>query len=165
MPGKESHSRLMPWTLCPSLEWRVRSFAVVVLRGGNQLVDILLIGWWWGKWESASATFWLQQVWVYVLVGSIQCPSTWGGFSIYRIAQRCCYVYPLRENQDLDPRLHHCFFLSYFILSLTAQHMGSSFPPGIKPAPLAVEAHWTTRKSRDYWLLTVPPLSCTPSLP
>ena len=69
-----------------------------------------------------------------------------GGFSIYRITQRYCYVYPLRENQDLDPRLHHCFFLSYFILSLTSQHMGCSFPPGIKPAPLAVEAHWTTRE-------------------
>ena len=65
---------------CPSLECIVRSFAVVFQRGGDQLVDILLMGWWWGKWESASATFWFQQVWVYALVGSIQFPSTWRGF-------------------------------------------------------------------------------------
>ena len=33
-------------------------------RGGcDQLVDFLLIGWWWGKWESASSTFWFQPVW------------------------------------------------------------------------------------------------------
>ena len=25
--------------------------------------DILLTGWWWGHWESASSTFWFQQVW------------------------------------------------------------------------------------------------------
>ena len=28
-----------------------------------QLTDILLIGWWWHKWESASSTFWFQPVW------------------------------------------------------------------------------------------------------
>ena len=80
LPGKGSHSRLMPWKLCPNLEWIVRSFAVIVQRGSDQLVDILLIGWWWGKWESASATDWFQYVWVYVLVGSIQFTSTWQGF-------------------------------------------------------------------------------------
>ena len=32
-------------------------------RGRDQLVDVLLIGWWWGKRESASPTFWFQTVW------------------------------------------------------------------------------------------------------
>ena len=41
----------------------MRSFTVMVQRGCDQLVDILLIGWWGGKWESASSTFWFQQVW------------------------------------------------------------------------------------------------------
>ena len=31
--------------------------------GRGQLVDILLIGWWGGKRESASSTFWFQLVW------------------------------------------------------------------------------------------------------
>ena len=35
----------------------------MVQRGRDQLVDFLLIGWWWGKWESASSTFWFQLVW------------------------------------------------------------------------------------------------------
>ena len=35
----------------------------MVQRGLDQLVDILLTGWWGGKWESASSTFWFQLVW------------------------------------------------------------------------------------------------------
>ena len=40
----------------------MRSFIVMVHRGRDQLVDILLIGWWGGKWASASST-WFQLVW------------------------------------------------------------------------------------------------------
>ena len=29
----------------------------------DQLMDILLIGWWWGNQESTSSTFWFQPVW------------------------------------------------------------------------------------------------------
>ena len=29
----------------------------------GQLVDILLIGWWWGNWESIPSSFWFQPVW------------------------------------------------------------------------------------------------------
>ena len=73
-------------------------------------MDILLIGWWWGKWQSASSTFWLQWVWGLLTVGRKQLTSpTWWGFSICKTAQRYCYVYPLRENQDPAPRLHYCF--------------------------------------------------------
>ena len=50
-------------TMCLNLGKRVRSFIVIVQRGCDQLVDIPLMGWWWGKWESASSTFWFQPVW------------------------------------------------------------------------------------------------------
>ena len=48
----------------------MRSFIVKVQRGRDQLMDLLLIGWWLGKWESASSTFWFQLVWGLVLQGS-----------------------------------------------------------------------------------------------
>ena len=35
----------------------------MVQRGRGQLTDILLTGWWGGKWESASSTFWLHPDW------------------------------------------------------------------------------------------------------
>ena len=64
LPGKRGHSRLMPSKLCvPTWRGVVRSFTVMVQRGCDQLMDFLLIGWWWGKWESASSTFWFQPVW------------------------------------------------------------------------------------------------------
>ena len=41
----------------------MRSFIVMVQKGRyDQLVDILLIGWWGGKRESASSTCWFQLV-------------------------------------------------------------------------------------------------------
>ena len=30
---------------------------------GDQLMDTLLIGWWWGDWASTSRTLWFQPVW------------------------------------------------------------------------------------------------------
>ena len=46
LPGKGGHSRLM-LRLYPNREGVVRSFVVMVQRGGrDQLVDILLTGWW-----------------------------------------------------------------------------------------------------------------------
>ena len=33
-------------TVCPDLGEVVRSFTVIVQRGHDQLMDILLIGWW-----------------------------------------------------------------------------------------------------------------------
>ena len=63
LPGKGGHSGLVPSKLCHDLEAVVKSFIGMVQRGYDQLVDILLTGWWGGKWESASSTFWFQQVW------------------------------------------------------------------------------------------------------
>ena len=45
------------------------SFIGMVQSERDQLVDILLMGWWGGKWESASSTFWFQPVWGLLLVG------------------------------------------------------------------------------------------------
>ena len=49
--------------MCSNLEGLVKRFIVMVQRGHDPLVDILLTGWWWNKWESASSTFWFQVVW------------------------------------------------------------------------------------------------------
>ena len=49
--------------------------------GHDQLMDILLIGWWWGNWESASPSFWFQPDWGLHAVRSIHLTSsTWWGF-------------------------------------------------------------------------------------
>ena len=49
-------------TSWPNLEGVVRRFIIMVQRRCDQLLDILLTGWWWGNWESASSTFWFQLV-------------------------------------------------------------------------------------------------------
>ena len=71
LPSKRGHSRLTPSTMCPSLGKGVRSFIITAQRGWDLFVDILLMGWWSGKQESASST--LRSNWsgVYRLVGSI----------------------------------------------------------------------------------------------
>ena len=64
LPGKGGHSGLLPRkTMRSHLERIVRSFIVMVQRGRDRLMDILLIGWWWGKWESATSTFRFQPIW------------------------------------------------------------------------------------------------------
>ena len=47
LPGKEGHSGLTPRnTMCPPLGEGMRSFIGIVQRGHDQLMDILLVGWW-----------------------------------------------------------------------------------------------------------------------
>ena len=43
--------------VCPSVEGLMKSFKAVVQRGRGQFLGVLLMGWWTGKWESASSTF------------------------------------------------------------------------------------------------------------
>ena len=71
LPSKRGHCRLMPSTMCPSLGKGVRSFIVTAQRGCDLFVDILLMGWWSGKQESASSTFRSNGSGVYRLVGNI----------------------------------------------------------------------------------------------
>ena len=57
----------------------VRYFIVIVQRGYDQLMDILLMGWWWSKEKSASSAFRPKWSGVYILVGHI--PSLIVNFS------------------------------------------------------------------------------------
>ena len=64
LSGKGGLSKLMPSkSSVPPWETIVRSFTVIVQRVHGQLVDILLMGWCGGEWESASSTFWFQLFW------------------------------------------------------------------------------------------------------
>ena len=111
MPGKGGHSIANALkTMCPNLEGVVRSFIVVFQRGHDQLVDLLLIGWWGGKWESASSTFCSQPVWGLHACGQHKFLPPGEGFCVCKTAQRYCYVYPLRGNKEPAPRLHYFFF-------------------------------------------------------
>ena len=97
----------------------MRSFIVMVQRGRcDHLVDILLIGWWLGYWESASSTFWFQSVWGLHAYGqhTVISSTQWRGFSICKTVQRYCYMYPLRGYQEPSPRLP--LFLVCFLQSL-----------------------------------------------
>ena len=66
---------------------------------GCSMCDFRLIGWWWDK----------------DAPGILYSASTWVLSSCKR-TQRYCYVYSLRRNQNLAPRLHYCFF--FFFLEL-----------------------------------------------
>lgn len=47
--ARQRGPELWPMTskiMCPNLEKIMRSFIVIVQRGSDQLVDILLMGWW-----------------------------------------------------------------------------------------------------------------------
>ena len=54
--------------MCPHLGRIVRSFIVIVQRGCDQSMDILLMSWWLSKWESAVRSNWSG---VFMLVGSM----------------------------------------------------------------------------------------------
>ena len=87
LPGKGGHSGLMSSKLlCANLQKIVRSLIVTVQRGHDQLMAILLMGWWWGKQESTSSTFRSYWFGVYILVDSIPSLiitfSLWEGVSV-----------------------------------------------------------------------------------
>ena len=87
----------------------------MVQRGRGQLVDLLLIGWWGGKWESASSTFWFQPLWGLRACGQHTVNfSPHGGFGICRRAQSHCYVYPLRGVTRTLP--WGCTIVSWLLL-------------------------------------------------
>ena len=64
-PSKESRQLVLKRPQLPD-GFQGKVFKHRVREGGcgvcDQLVDILLIGWWWGIWESTSSTFWFQLV-------------------------------------------------------------------------------------------------------
>ena len=86
-------------TVCPNLEGEIRSFIIIAQRESDQFVDILLIHWWWGKWEFTSSIFWFQWsrgLWIAqcimlaaqsLLTLCDPMDSSWPGSSIHRILQ------------------------------------------------------------------------------
>ena len=82
-------------------------------RMWDQLVYSLLIGWWWDR-KLMSSTFWFQPVWGLRACGqhAVNLLSPPGSFHVCKAAQRYCYVYPLRGNQDPTPRLHYCLLIA-----------------------------------------------------
>ena len=75
------------------------------------LMDILLIGWWWGQWKSTPSIFWFQLV-----CALCACEQhTVNFFHLVGVSVSAkelidCYLYLLRGNQDPVPRLHCCLF-------------------------------------------------------
>ena len=95
----------------------MRTFIVVVQRGRcDQLVDLLLIGWWWGKCESALSTFWFQLIWSLRTCG--QLPSlTWWEFEYLQNSSEILLCVSLEWKPGPVPRLHY-WFLTASPLSL-----------------------------------------------
>ena len=82
----------------------------MVQRGRDQLVDLLLIGWWWGKWESASSTFGFYCVWGLHACGQQRVNFTHlVGVSVSAKQLEDIVMCPLRGNQEFAPRLYYCF--------------------------------------------------------
>ena len=85
----------------------------MVQRGCDQLVDIFLIGWWWGKWESASSAFSFQWVW-----GLPACGQHTINFSHLvevsvsaRQLKGIVLCIPWRGTRSLPPGLHYCSWM------------------------------------------------------
>ena len=101
----------MPSKLCPNLEGVVRSSIVMFQRGHDQLVDIILTGWWWGKWKSGSPTILL--VWGLPSCGQHTVNfSHLEGVSVSTKQLRDCYCIPW----GTAPRLLYSFF--WLLLSI-----------------------------------------------
>ena len=99
LSGKCGHSSLIASKLCVPT-WK--SFIVIVQRGHDQLLDILLISWWWGKWESASLIFF----W-----GRVVPPGKHIGDSLLWIET------PRQEQQDIKARRLGPAWTMYFSFS------------------------------------------------
>ena len=131
-------------TACPNLEGVVRSFIVMVQRGRGMLVDILLIGWWGGKWEVGDIINLLVPTGsrVYVLVGSIPLISpTWCRFRYLQNCSKILLCVSLRGNPDSAPRLHYCF--------LTAPPLS----PHPLPSLISIYVNWPFGTQRRSWRL------------
>ena len=87
------------------MEGVVRSFIGMVQSGRDLLVDILLIGWWWGNWESASSAFWFQPVWGLPACGQHALDfSHLVGVSVSAKSSKILFCVSLEGNQDPAPK-------------------------------------------------------------
>ena len=108
-------------TVCPNLQGLVRSFIVMIQRAGHdQLMDSLLTGWWWGKWESASSTSWFQPVWGLCACGQ-HTSSTWWGFQYLQDSSKVLLCISLEGEPGPCPKV--------VLLFLDCSSLVSAFPP------------------------------------
>jgi len=87
----------------------------LVCSGRDQLVDGILIGWWWGNQESAWSTFWSE---VYELVGSMQLLPPGEGFSICKTDKDIIVCIPWREIRTCPKAV--LLFLDYSSIVFTS---------------------------------------------
>ena len=81
------------------------------------------------------------------------------GFYFCRRAQRCCYVYPLRRNQDPAQRLHYCLLIA---LALSLSFLSFLF----SLLPLFSSFLFTLPPPNNTWPHSAPsPASPRPRLP
>ena len=142
-------------TVCLNLERVVRSFIATVQREHDQLVDILLIGWWGGKCEPASSTFWFQPIWDLHTCGqhTVNVPHLEGASVWANSSKILLCVFPERD-QDPAQRLHYCsltalpWSLHPLCLMLSRSVMSDS---GACQVPLCMEF-----SRQDSWACQVP---------
>ena len=122
----------------------MRSFIVMVQRGGHdQFMDLLLIGWWWGNWESASSTFWFQLVWGLRAVGSRQLTSPiWWGFQCLQNRSKILLWVSLEGEPGPFPKgaVSWLLLLCLDIPSLPSLTM---FEPACWSSGKVMEAEWS----------------------
>lgn len=104
------HTQKKP--VSPDLEGAVRCFIVMIQRGCHQLMDILLTGWCWGKWESASSILSVQPVWDLFAGG--QDTVNFSHLMEVSVSVKQL-VYSLRGNEDPAPRLQYCLFWLFLV--------------------------------------------------
>ena len=123
-------------TVCPNLEGEIRSFIIIAQRESDQFVDILLIHWWWGKWEFTSSIFWFQWsrgLWIAqcimlaaqsLLTLCDPMDSSWPGSSIHRILQArilewAAISFSRRTSQPRNRTWVSCIAGRFFFFFLT----------------------------------------------
>ena len=121
---------------------------IIVHRGRDQLMGSLLIGWWWGKWESASATFWFPQVWGLVLVGStlLTSPTWWGFQCLWNSSKILFHISHKGVFQDAAQ--------GWTIASFDYSSLLSSSPPPFRNSHVFEPTPWNSGKvSEAEWSL------------
>ena len=96
----------------------------MVQRVCDQLVDIHLSGWWWGKWESALSSSWFQSVWGLHACGehTVNFSHLGGWVSVPVNSTKILLWVSLEGAWDSARRLHYLLFLDCSFLVSASPH-------------------------------------------